>query len=142
MQSITSECRLRIRKACNREAQAEVSRLEAMLRMVSAARDAVEWSGVSFDCNIGQVVDGLRARSQGALAQLVARFHGMEEVRGSSPLSSTIEPLVSPPFVIVVEAFWLVGLALLTNLLTNVRSPLIVGEEQIHRDGSAGQHRT
>ena len=34
----------------------------------------------------------------------------MEEVRGSSPLSSTIEPLVRPPFVIVVEAFWLVGL--------------------------------
>jgi hypothetical protein len=55
------------------------------------------------------------------LAQLVARFHGMEEVRGSSPLSSTIEPLVRPPFVIAVEAFWLVGLALLTNLLTNVR---------------------
>jgi hypothetical protein len=27
--------------------------------------------------------------AQGALAQLVARFHGMEEVRGSSPLSST-----------------------------------------------------
>ena len=113
-----------------------------MLHEVSGARDAVEWSGVSFDCKIGQVVDGPPARSQGALAQLVARFHGMEEVRGSSPLSSTIEPLVRPPFVIVVEAFWLVGLALLTNLLTNVRSPLIVGEEQIHRDGSAGQHRT
>jgi hypothetical protein len=45
----------------------------------------------------------------------------MEEVRGSSPLSSTIEPLVRPPFVIVVEAFWLVGLALRSNLLTNVR---------------------
>src|SRR5215218_11075766 len=30
-----------------------------------------------------------RKRHQGALAQLVARFHGMEEVRGSSPLSST-----------------------------------------------------
>jgi hypothetical protein len=56
---------------------------------VSGARDAVEWSGASFDCNIGQVVDGPGARSQGALAQLVARFHGMEEVRGSSPLSST-----------------------------------------------------
>ena len=87
-------------------------------------------------------MDGPSVRVRGALAQLVARFHGMEEVRGSSPLSSTIEPLVRPPFVIVVEAFWLVGLALLTNLLTNVRSPLIVGEEQIHRDGSAGQHRT
>ena len=44
---------------------------------------------MSFDCKIGQVVDGPPARSQGALAQLVARFHGMEEVRGSSPLSST-----------------------------------------------------
>jgi hypothetical protein len=31
-----------------------------------------------------------RKRHQGALAQLVARFHGMEEVRGSSPLSSTL----------------------------------------------------
>lgn len=29
------------------------------------------------------------ARHRGALAQLVARFHGMEEVRGSNPLSST-----------------------------------------------------
>ena len=26
---------------------------------------------------------------KGALAQLVARFHGMEEVRGSNPLCST-----------------------------------------------------
>ena len=32
---------------------------------------------------------GRLVHSQGALAQLVARFHGMEEVRGSSPLSST-----------------------------------------------------
>jgi hypothetical protein len=53
---------------------------------------------------------GHSVRLRGALAQLVARFHGMEEVRGSSPLSSTIEPLVRPPFVIVVEALWLVGL--------------------------------
>jgi hypothetical protein len=30
-----------------------------------------------------------RQGHRGALAQLVARFHGMEEVRGSSPLSST-----------------------------------------------------
>jgi hypothetical protein len=35
----------------------------------------------------------------------------MEEVRGSSPLCSTIKPLVRPPFVVVREAFWLVGLA-------------------------------
>jgi hypothetical protein len=50
-------------------------------------------------------VTGPPGHAQGALAQLVARFHGMEEVRGSSPLSSTIEPLVRPPFVIAVEAF-------------------------------------
>lgn len=29
--------------------------------------------------------------TRGAVAQLVERFHGMEEVRGSSPLSSTTE---------------------------------------------------
>jgi hypothetical protein len=52
------------------------------------------------------MTDGLRERSEGALAQLVARFHGMEEVRGSSPLSSTIKPLVRRPFVIMLEAFW------------------------------------
>jgi hypothetical protein len=34
-------------------------------------------------------VTGPPGHAQGALAQLVARFHGMEEVRGSSPLSST-----------------------------------------------------
>ena len=32
---------------------------------------------------------GPPCHAHGALAQLVARFHGMEEVRGSSPLSST-----------------------------------------------------
>src|SRR5215211_7613455 len=47
-----------------------------------------------------------RKRHQGALAQLVARFHGMEEVRGSSPLSSTDvwpsqRPLHDPGQVIV-----------------------------------------
>ena len=30
-----------------------------------------------------------RRRPNGAMAQLVARFHGMEEVRGSNPLCST-----------------------------------------------------
>jgi hypothetical protein len=41
--------------------------------------------------NVGSVrpVGGIADQAQGALAQLVARFHGMEEVRGSSPLSST-----------------------------------------------------
>src|SRR5699024_11930288 len=32
-----------------------------------------------------------RTTRYGAMAQLVARFHGMEEVRGSNPLSSTRE---------------------------------------------------
>jgi hypothetical protein len=113
-----------------------------MLHVVSGARDAVEWSGASFDCNIGQVVDGPRARSQGALAQLVARFHGMEEVRGSSPLSSTITSLVRTPFVLVLEAFWLVGLAFAYQSAYQCARTLIVGEEQIHRDRSSGQHRT
>jgi hypothetical protein len=40
-------------------------------------------------------VSGWLIDAQGALAQLVARFHGMEEVRGSSPLSSTAKVLVS-----------------------------------------------
>ena len=30
-----------------------------------------------------------RCKSFGAVAQLVERFHGMEEARGSNPLSST-----------------------------------------------------
>jgi hypothetical protein len=85
---------------------------------------------------------GHPARSQGALAQLVARFHGMEEVRGSSPLSSTVKPLVRPPLSSWSRPSGWSAWLLLTNLLTNVRAPLIVGEEQIHRDGSARQHRT
>ena len=48
---------------------------------------------LAFECRIGQVADGPSARSRGALAQLVARFHGMEEVRGSNPLSSTVKGL-------------------------------------------------
>ena len=31
------------------------------------------------------------------MAQLVARFHGMEEVRGSNPLSSTKSVMLEPP---------------------------------------------
>jgi hypothetical protein len=45
-------------------------------------------------------VDERLVHAQGALAQLVARFHGMEEVRGSSPLSSTNSTyirLAAPP---------------------------------------------
>ena len=33
----------------------------------------------------------------GALAQLVERLHGMQEVSGSTPLSSTTEGLAEPP---------------------------------------------
>ena len=36
------------------------------------------------------------------MAQLVARFHGMEEVRGSNPLSSTISATILRISVIVV----------------------------------------
>ena len=31
------------------------------------------------------------------MAQLVARFHGMEEVRGSNPLSSTVRTQTASP---------------------------------------------
>ena len=34
--------------------------------------------------------------SDGALAQLVERFAGSEEVRGSTPLGSTIQPSIEP----------------------------------------------
>jgi hypothetical protein len=49
-------------------------------------------TGRAAASNVGSVslVDGSPAHNYGALAQLVARFHGMEEVRGSNPLSSTI----------------------------------------------------
>src|SRR5215212_4680438 len=50
-----------------------------------------------------------RKRHQGALAQLVARFHGMEEVRGSSPLSSThYFPWSSAKRIAVISALCLV----------------------------------
>ena len=39
------------------------------------------------------------------MAQLVARFHGMEEVRGSNPLSST-HTLWAPPFSEGPNVFW------------------------------------
>jgi hypothetical protein len=87
-------------------------------------------------------VKGPRGHARGALAQLVARFHGMEEVRGSSPLSSTVSSLVRTAFVIILEAFWLVRLALAYQSAYQRARTLIVGEEQIHRDGSSGQHRT
>ena len=40
------------------------------------------------------------------MAQLVARFHGMEEVRGSNPLSSTISATILRISVIVVLFFY------------------------------------
>ena len=42
----------------------------------------------------------------GAMAQLVARFHGMEEVRGSNPLSSTISATILRISVIVALFFY------------------------------------
>ena len=41
---------------------------------------------------------GIVPHSFGAVAQLAERFHGMEEVRGSIPLSSTNETLVLQGF--------------------------------------------
>ena len=41
---------------------------------------------------------GIVARPLGAIAQLVERFHGMEEVKGSIPFSSTPKPLFSRGF--------------------------------------------
>ncbi len=45
------------------------------------------------------VVNGLKCfsvvRNTGAMAQLVARFHGMEEATGSNPVSSTNESLTT-----------------------------------------------
>ena len=40
------------------------------------------------------------------MAQLVARFHGMEEVRGSNPLSSTISATILRISVIVALFFY------------------------------------
>ncbi len=38
------------------------------------------------------VLTAAAVECDGAMAQLVARLHGMEEVRGSNPLSSTQKP--------------------------------------------------
>ncbi len=45
---------------------------------------------------VSQVAARAEAFRFGALAQLVARFHGMEEVRGSNPLCSTSWSLFKP----------------------------------------------
>ena len=64
-------------------------------------------------------MDGRLVHAQGALAQLVARFHGMEEVRGSSPLSSTIQAPGQADFRHHARPSGLWAWLLLTNLLTN-----------------------
>ena len=65
----------------------------------------------------------------GAMAQLVARFHGMEEVGGSNPPSSTtrtrLEPL--PSLMVSVRALFLswvqvMALALIAGTLGGVSS--------------------
>jgi hypothetical protein len=48
------------------------------------------------------------AGSHGAIAQLVERFHGMEEARGSIPRSSTLSEVTSPPSV-ARSAAWMLG---------------------------------
>jgi hypothetical protein len=46
---------------------------------------------------------GLSAGGRGALAQLVERLHGMQEVRGSNPLSSTRSEACETQFKIIGE---------------------------------------
>ena len=45
------------------------------------------------------------------MAQLVARFHGMEEVRGSNPLSSTLltDRIIRSVFYFRNQVFWVKG---------------------------------
>ena len=44
-----------------------------------------------------------RQERSGALAQLVERLHGMQEVRGSNPLSSTRSEACGPPMMVIGE---------------------------------------
>jgi hypothetical protein len=86
-----------------------------------------------------------RPRIPSTLAAHRQRFpghHGMEEVRGSSPLSSTVQILVRRPFVAMLEALWLVGQASAYQSAYQCARALVVGEESIHCGRSAGQHRT
>ncbi len=57
--------------------------------------------------------------------------HGMEEVRGSSPLSSTIKPLARRPFVMMLEALWLVG-------LTSAYQSAYQRASELHRQSPSG----
>jgi hypothetical protein len=86
---------------------------------------------VGLECRIGQACGRAHPPTQGALAQLVARFHGMEEVRGSSPLSSTIKPLARRPFVMMLEALWLVG-------LTSAYQSAYQRASELHRQSPSG----
>ena len=54
------------------------------------------------------------------MAQLVARFHGMEEVRGSNPLSSTISATILRISVIVVLFFYCRNVRVNTRLIGQV----------------------
>ena len=62
-----------------------------------AARERITAASLGHDAAAVKMVAGrcrpgrspLRWSPLGAIAQLVERFHGMEEVRGSIPLSST-----------------------------------------------------
>ena len=54
------------------------------------------------------------------MAQLVARFHGMEEVRGSNPLSSTISATILRISVIVALFFYCRNVRVNTRVNTRV----------------------
>ena len=55
------------------------------------------------------------------MAQLVARFHGMEEVRGSNPLSSTISATILRISVIVALFFYCRNVRVNTRVLNESR---------------------
>jgi hypothetical protein len=78
-------------------------------------------------------VKGPRGHARGALAQLVARFHGMEEVRGSSPLSSTHNfPWSGAKRISVISALCLV-LTRRGGLCGGLAGLVVRLEEVIHR---------
>ena len=69
----------RLGKANNLRYTAVVSHFGRLAQLVRAARLH----------RVGQGFESLSVHQRGPLAQLVERFHGMEEVSGSSPLRST-----------------------------------------------------
>ena len=65
------------------------------------------------------------------MAQLVARFHGMEEVRGSNPLSSTISATILRISVIVVLFYC-------RNVRVNTRVNIrVLNESRVLRKGAS-----